>query len=112
MVVCCNEAEAKIESLQKARELFPAQMEHLTLKKHHDRAEALLLAFTVLAETQGCVIDRKYQKLRDLANIYLTHKQDGDDKAVAKFTDIYMAELMLNKTHPLLQEINKRKANA
>ena len=54
-----RKTEAKNESLEKARELFPEMRSRLGLKKHHDRAEALLLAFVTLAELQGCVIDRK-----------------------------------------------------
>jgi hypothetical protein len=101
-----RKTEAKNESLEKARELFPTLDEFLNLKKHHDRAEALLLAFVAIAELQGCVIDPKLKKMGDLANVYLIHKQDAK-KQEAKFSDIWQADIIQNDT--LKKEINLRK---
>jgi hypothetical protein len=106
-----NKTAAKTDSLEKARELFPNLQEELSLKKHHDRAEALLLAFTALAELQGCVIDPKLSKLCDLSNIYLIHSQDAGYHRIpsqpAKFTDVYQSDPCKNDT--LAKEILLRK---
>jgi hypothetical protein len=102
-----RKAEAKNESLEKARELFPDMRNNLGLKKHHDRAEALLLAFVALAELQGCVIDRKLKKRGDLVNVYLLHKQSAKTREV-KFTDILEADTV--RKDLLTDEINSRKS--
>jgi hypothetical protein len=102
-----RKTEAKNESLEKARELFPALRNHLGLKKHHDRAEALLLAFVALAELQGCVIDRKLKKMGNLMDVYLLHKQSTKSKEAA-FTDIWEADTV--RKDLLTEEINSRKS--
>jgi hypothetical protein len=101
-----RKSEAKSESLDKARELFPDVRNSLGLKKHHDRAEALLLSFVALAELQGCVIDPKLKNIDDLANIYLLHQQSARTKE-AKFSDIWEADTVQNDF--LTEEINSRK---
>jgi hypothetical protein len=101
-----RKAEAKNESLEKARALFPNIRDSLGLKKHHDRAEALLLAFVVLAELQGCVIDHKLKKMGDLASIYLLHKQSARTKETP-FSDIWEADSV--RRDLLTEEINSRK---
>jgi hypothetical protein len=101
-----NKTEAKNDSLLKAQELFPKLKPHLKLKKHHDRAESLLLAFTGLAEMQGCIIDPKLKTFGALSDVYLIHKQDSGSK-IAKFTDIYEVDRIQDT---LLKEIEARKA--
>jgi hypothetical protein len=101
-----RKSEAKNESLNKARELFPDVQSSLGLKKHHDRAEALLLAFVALAELQGCVIDSKLKNIDDLANIYQLHKQYARTKE-ANFSDIWQADTV--QKNFLTEEINSRK---
>jgi len=101
-----RKSEAKNESLEKARELFPGSAVSLALKKHHDREEALLLAFTSIAELQGCVVDPKYKKTSDLVDVYLNHAQSAGNKT-AKITDI-LYENILPKSI-ILDEITKRK---
>ena len=101
-----RKAEAKNESLEKARELFPALQDVLMLKKHHDRAEALLLAFTAMAELQGCTVDPKLNKMGDLVEVYLHHRQPAGNRD-AKITDI-LGKNFLPKGQ-LLNEIIKRK---
>jgi len=101
-----RKTEAKNESLDKARKLFPSLAEDLKLKKHHDRAEALLLAFTSLAELQGCVVEKKLKTFGALAEMYLTHSQSVKEKR-AKFTDIFMRQLV--KAGPIFDEIKGRK---
>ena len=100
-----RKAEAKTESLEKAKELFPSLQSSLTLKKHHDRAEAMLLAFTALAETQGCVIESKLMKFGNLVDIYLAHSQDTKC-TTAKITDIIHANILHDA--PLLKEIERK----
>jgi len=92
-----QKTEAKKESLEKARELFPGFKDDLKLQKHHDRAEALLLAFVALAETQGCGIDPTIKTMSQLADVYLSHKQDAKEEKAAKFTDVFEAKLSLPK---------------
>jgi len=105
-----RKTEAKNESLEKARELFPLLQDQLNLKKHHDRAEALLLAFTALAETQGCVIDPKLAKFSEITDIYLTHCQHAESRK-AKITDVLHADI-LRKHALILSEIaSKKKQN-
>ena len=99
--------EAKNESLEKARELFPEMHDRLGLKKHHDRAEALLLAFVALAELQGCVIDRKLKKMSDLVGMYLLHRQSARTKE-AQFSDIWEADTV--RKDLLTDEIITRKS--
>jgi hypothetical protein len=103
-----RKAEAKNESLEKARELFPEMHSRLGLKKHHDRAEALLLAFVALAELQGCVIDHKLKKMGDLASVYLLHMQSSRTKE-ARFSAIWEADTV--RKDLLTDEINSRKSN-
>jgi hypothetical protein len=103
-----RKTEAKNESLEKARELFPEMQCRLGLKKHHDRAEALLLAFVALAELQGCVIDHKLKKMGDLAGMYLLHKQSARTKE-ARFSAIWEADTV--RKDLLSDEINSRKSN-
>jgi len=100
-----QKAAAKNESLEKARELFPTLQEELKLKKYHDRAEALLIAFTALAEMSGCIVDPKLAAFNKLVNVYLNHNQSTKNRQ-AKLTDVYKA-VQLPKT-PVLTEINKR----
>ena len=102
-----RKTEAKNESLEKARELFPELQCRLELKKYHDRAEALLLAFVALAELQGCVIDRKLKKMGDLAGIYLLHKQSARTKE-ARFSAIWEADTVQKDL--MTDEINSRKS--
>ena len=101
-----RKAEAKTESLEKAKELFPRLQSLLTLKKHHDRAEAMLLAFTALAETQGCVVEPKLMKFGNLVDLYLAHRQDAMNTS-AKITDIINANIIHDA--PLLKEIERKK---
>jgi hypothetical protein len=101
-----RKAEAKNESLEKARALFPDACHCLGLKKHHDRAEALLLAFVALAELQGCVIDHKLKKMGDLENVYLLHKQSAKTRE-AKFMDVWEADTVQKDL--LTDEMNTRK---
>jgi hypothetical protein len=102
-----QKTEAKHESLEKARQLFPELQKQLNLTKHHDRAEALLLAFTALAETQGCIVDPKLKTTGALVDIYLTFKQDAKTKT-AKVTDIFDVKV---PDKILLNEIITRKNN-
>lgn len=101
-----RKSEAKNESLEKARELFPELVRRINLKKHHDRAEALLLAFTSIAELQGCVVDPKYKKMADLVDVYLNHAQSAGSKT-AKITDILYENILPKGL--ILDEITKRK---
>jgi hypothetical protein len=101
-----RKTDAKNESLEKARKLFPSLIGRLNLKKHHDRAEALLLTFTALAELDGCVVDPKLKRTGDLVDTYLLHKQDAKDKP-ARITDI-LGNVGIPRCE-LLDEINKKK---
>jgi hypothetical protein len=101
-----RKTEAKNESLEKARDLFPELKDQLSLKKHHDRAEALLLAFTAMAELSGCVVDPKYKKTSDLVDVYLNHSQASHGNK-ARITDILGENVVLQAR--LLEEIEKRK---
>jgi len=103
-----RKSEAKNESLQKAQELFLELQHQLNLKKHHDRAEALLLAFTALAELQGCIVDPKLKMVGKLVDTYLDHKQEADGKPL-RLTDILYEEILPNGI--LLKEIKTRKEN-
>jgi len=99
-----RKSEAKNESLEKARDLFDLH-EGLKLKKHHDRAEALLLAFTALAELQGCVVDPKLASFGNLADVYLSHHQNTPSRE-AKLTDIFQNIPVSDKK--LLNEIKSK----
>ena len=89
-----------------ARRLFPGVQDDLKLKKHHDRAEALLLAYTALAETQGCIIEPKLMKFGNLVDIYLAHCQRTENRR-AKITDILDLQLPLEGT--ITEDIKNRK---
>ena len=80
-----REAEAKRESLEAAREIFPHMAAHLTRQKDHNRAEALLLTFTALCELSRVQVDPAIKMFRKLQEAY--HRQIGE--VGAGFTDIY-----------------------
>jgi hypothetical protein len=56
----------KTESLTKSRELFPALSADLKRQKDHNRAESLLLSFTVAAELSGCIVCPSVERLSDV----------------------------------------------
>jgi hypothetical protein len=84
-----RKTEAKNESLETARRLFPMfKDEYLSRKKDHDRAEALLLTFVGAAELSGCKIDPTLKTFGDLAELYNQFSQNAEETR-AKFSDIH-----------------------
>ena len=107
--------EAKTESLELAKRLFPKNRGDLTRKKDHNRAEALLLTLAGLAELSGLQITASLPTLRQLEAVY--HPQHAISYR-AVFTGIFgvwnsitpalQRELKKRKQHqPLLKDIQK-----
>jgi hypothetical protein len=65
-----NPAAKKEDSINTARRLFPLLQDQLARKKDHNRSEALLLAFTTLAELSGCNIEIKLKNTDKTAEKY------------------------------------------
>jgi hypothetical protein len=83
-----RKAQAKGESLNTARMLFPGCNSDLTRKKDNDRAEALLLSFVGAAEISGCYVESTFKKLADVLMVYNRFSQNSRNNT-ARFTDIY-----------------------
>jgi hypothetical protein len=101
-----RKSEAKAESIALAQEIFWCMSDSLTLKKHHDRAEAMLIAFTGMAELSGCIVEPTLKEFNDLFKLYSDHRQDVLT-CPARFTDIYPLDCQFLDT--IKQEIEKRK---
>jgi len=96
--------EAKRESLELARTLFPDNRDDLTRKKDHNRGEALMLAMTGIAELSGLQITAALSTLRKLQTAW--HLQHAVSHR-AVFTDIF--GVWDSVTPSLRSEIQKRK---
>lgn len=96
--------DAKDESLELARTLFPENQNHLTRKKDHNRSEAILLAMTGIAELSGLQILSALSTLKKLQTVW--HPQHGISHR-AVFTDIFGVWDSVAPT--LRNEIQKRK---
>jgi len=90
-----RESEAKKESIEKAKEIFPHMANFLARQKDHNRAEALLLTFVTIAELSRVTIDPAVKSLTALQKLY--HKQRGE-KSSTPFTAIYGSWLELHKS--------------
>jgi hypothetical protein len=103
-----RKAEAKEESRQAALRLFPALADQLKLKKHSDRAEALLLSFVSIAELFYCNVDPTIKKYHELIERYRHYAQDSPHHP-ATFTALTDSGVMKQYSSRIMDEITKRK---